>query len=87
MTLPLIYALQKASGPNRTRIQTIVEHADVSAIQELVQLIGACGALEATCERAKMLGIEAHQALSCLPESVYKQALETLISLVIERGH
>jgi octaprenyl-diphosphate synthase len=85
LTLPLIYALKRAKGIDRSNLEQIIRNADVARIPELCRIIDNCGALDTTFEQAKTLGATAIQSLAVLPDGVYRSALQTLMDLVIHR--
>ena len=87
LTLPLIYALARTQDKERATLEQIMRNADVTRIPELCNIMNNCGALDATLQRAKGLGLVATQSLAVLPDDDYRTALQSLMDLVIHRGH
>ena len=87
LTLPLIYALARTEGATRTTLEDIIRSADIARVPELCHIIQDCGALDATLAKAQELGVKATQSLAVLPDDDYCAALQSLITLVIDRDH
>jgi octaprenyl-diphosphate synthase len=87
MTLPLIYALQKASKADQTLIRKAIETGDISQFEKVKALIDETSALHYTYEQAQNYVKEAKKNIQNLPESPYKKALTDLADMVIQRNH
>jgi octaprenyl-diphosphate synthase len=87
MTLPLIYALNQASKPERNRIINIVKrhNEDPDKVAEVIQFVRESGGLpysEAAMQRYRN---EAFDILRQFPESVVRNSMEQLVYYVTER--
>ena len=84
-TLPLIFAMQRGTPPERSLIQQAIEQGTVNGLTNIVDIVRRTGALDAT--RAAALA-EAERALSTLeyiPDGIYKNALHDLASQLLVR--
>lgn len=88
MTLPLIYALSRASWLEKRRIINIVRnHNDKPAkVTEVINFVKASGGLEYATSAMLRFQEEAYTILSSFPDSVYKQSLKQLVKYTIERS-
>ncbi len=87
MTLPLIYALNKASWLEKRRITYIVRNQSHKAgkVQEVISFVKASGGLEYATEVMERYYQEAMDLLSGFPETTYKKSLKQLVQYTIER--
>ncbi len=87
-TLPLIYAIAHGTEKEQALIRTAIEQGDgTKNIEEILHALESCGALEYTHKRALEESDKAIEALACIPDSEYKQALVTLAKIAVERSH
>ncbi len=90
-TLPLIYALQTVGQSECDEIRAALLAAQQSGqlseerVQLVVKLVCQSGAIERTVEQAQQQVKLAIQALSCLPESKYKEALVSIAAASAQR--
>lgn len=84
-TLPLIYAIQQGTPAERQLIRNAIESGERASIGDILSVLRRSGALEYTRSRAQEERERAVAALSVLPESVYKTALEELADFSVER--
>jgi octaprenyl-diphosphate synthase len=84
-TLPLIYALQKATPEQAASLRHAIEHGGLDSLDRIVAAIRDSGALERTRDRAIAHATAAHDALSALPASPYRDALATLADYSVQR--
>ncbi|WP_426662426.1 polyprenyl synthetase family protein [Rhodanobacter aciditrophus] len=84
-TLPLIYALQNATPEQAASLRHAIEHGGLDSLDRIVAAIRDSGALERTRERAQAHAAAAHEALSLLPASPYRDALATLADYSVQR--
>jgi octaprenyl-diphosphate synthase len=84
-TLPLIYALQKASPEQAQSLRHAIEHGGLDSLDRIVAAIRDSGALERTHERAVAHADAARGALALLPASPYRDALATLADYSVQR--
>ena len=87
-TLPLIYAIANGTEKEQALIRKAVELGDgTQNIEEILTALKNCGALEYTLNRALEESDKAIEALACIPDSNYKQALISLAKIAVERSH
>jgi octaprenyl-diphosphate synthase len=87
MTLPLIYALNKASWLEKRRIINIVKNESEKPKKraEVIEFVKASGGIEYAKNVMKQYQDEASSLLDTFPDSVYKQSLFSLVKYTIER--
>ncbi len=87
MTLPLIYALQKASKSDRRRIINLVQNKShqSSAVREVINFAIEHGGLEYASDRMSEYKLDAMELLHTFPKNEARDALEELINFVTER--
>ncbi|NOS92112.1 MAG: polyprenyl synthetase family protein [Cyclobacteriaceae bacterium] len=87
MTLPLIYALSKASWLEKRRIIGIVknESEKPKKVQEVISFVKNSGGIEYAKKAMDRYYQEALSLLSEFPESVYRNSLRELVQFTIER--
>ena len=89
ITLPLIYALERATPDERRPIETVLKersYADVP-FREVRALIERYNGFERTQERAQAFTHKARQLIGEFPESPYQRALYAVTELVTDRDH
>lgn len=86
-TLPLIYAMQHGDQTQANIIRTAIENGDRSQIDSVVDIIQQTGAIDYTSQAAKHEAEQAKQALECIADSDYKQALLSLADFAVERSY
>ena len=86
-TLPLIYALQRATPEQADSLRRAIEHGGLDSLDRIIAAIRDSGALERTRARAQRHAASARAALEALPASEYRQALTTLADYAVERTY
>ena len=84
-TLPLIYALEKASPEQASSLRHAIEHGGLDSLDRIIASIRDSGALERTRDRALAHAQAARDALATLPASAYKDALAVLADYSVQR--
>ena len=84
-TLPLIIAMQRGTEAERQLIQHAIENGEVDAMQDIVRIVRATGALEATRQAASAEAQRAIDALRVLPETPYRASLQALAEQLLDR--
>jgi octaprenyl-diphosphate synthase len=84
-TLPLIYALERASHEEAKSLRHAIEHGGLDSLDRIIAAIRDSGALERTRERALAHANAALEALAVLPPSAYRDALATLANYAVDR--
>jgi octaprenyl-diphosphate synthase len=87
VTLPLIFALRNASAKERGEVEKVFAVDDPAAVDiaRVVGIVGESGGFEYAREQGERYAADAREALSELPMSVARMALESSISYVMER--
>lgn len=87
MTLPLIYALSKASASERRHIKRIVKsnRQTNKKVQEVIDYVKASGGIEYAKEVMHSYYEKSRNLLLEFPESQYRQSLLDLVQFTIER--
>lgn len=87
MTLPLIYALDKASRPEKRKIiNTIRRHSEnPDRVREVIDFVRASGGLEYAERVMYRFRDEAFELLYQFPENEIRQSLEDLVIFVTDR--
>ena len=85
-TLPLLYAMKKGSEQQEQLIRDAIEHCNgMEHLDEILAIMKETGSLEYTQQIAEQEADKAIAALSILPETPYKQALEALAHIAANR--
>jgi octaprenyl-diphosphate synthase len=74
-TLPLLVAMQRGTAEQRDMIRNAIIHGEVERMPQIVEIVKATGALEATREAAQAQVDQAQACLTKLPDSTYRDAL------------
>lgn len=74
-TLPLLLAMQRGTPEQRDMIRHAIEHGEVERMPEIVEVVRATGALDATRQAAEAQAEQAQALIANLPESIYKDSL------------
>ena len=89
VTLPLVYALERATAPERRLIEVILSerHYDTVPFENVLDLLEKYHGIERVREKAQAFTDKARQIISEFPESPYQRALLAVTELVTERDH
>jgi octaprenyl-diphosphate synthase len=89
VTLPLVYALELASGAERRLVETILEQRsyDEVPLSSILDILEKYQGVERVRERAQTFTDKARQIISEFPDSPYQRALLAVTELVTERDH
>jgi octaprenyl-diphosphate synthase len=87
MTLPLIFALNKASWSDKRQIINIIKNQNDKPrkVAEVIDFVKKSGGIEYATQVMQTYHSEALQILNSFQESVYKTSLEQLVTFTIER--
>ncbi len=85
-TLPLIYAMQQGTDEQAALIRRAIEKGGYDMIEQVQAIIKQTGALEYTEAMARNEAEQARLQLRYLPDSAYKQALDTLALYSAQRS-
>lgn len=89
MTLPLIYALSKASASEKSTIINIIKNKseDSKKVQQVIDFVKTQGGMTYATTIMNNYLEEAYTILNLFPENEYKKSLKNLISFTIERSN
>ncbi|RFF27840.1 MULTISPECIES: polyprenyl synthetase family protein [unclassified Wenzhouxiangella] len=87
VTLPLILALEAADSDERALIREIIEAGGSDRITDVRRTMERTGALDLAMSQARELSRKATLALSVLPESEERSALEFLAGYAVNRAY
>jgi len=89
VTLPLVYALERATPEERKLVETILDDRTYDRVpfQRILALLEKYQGIERVKERAQAFTDKARQTISEFPESPYQRALLAVTELVTERDH
>ena len=87
MTLPLIYALQKASWSERRHIINLIRKKShiSSKVKEVIDFVKQSGGIDYAVTVMQRYRDEAIAMLDEFPDSEYKKSLDSLVSFTISR--
>ncbi len=85
LTLPLIHALAKAPASQRQVLRNAVQARSAEAMDSVLDIVSASGALEYTRDRAHDQGMRAMNELRTLPANEHRDALDALTRFSIDR--
>jgi octaprenyl-diphosphate synthase len=89
ITLPLIYALERASAEEREMVETILRERNYDRVpfRRILALIEKYGGVERIRERAQAFTDKARKLIAEFPESPYQRALYAVTELITDRDH
>ncbi|XP_014501923.1 probable solanesyl-diphosphate synthase 3, chloroplastic [Vigna radiata var. radiata] len=82
LTAPVIFALEK-----EPKLRDIIESefSEGGSLDEAINMVKSCGSIERAQELAREKADLAIQSLQCLPQSVYRLALEDMVAYNLQR--
>lgn len=87
-TLPLLHAMHNGAPEQASMIRKAIEDGNGrDLLDPVLATMQACGSLTYTQQRAEEEADKAIQALSCIPNSPYREALIGLAHLAVHRNH
>ena len=86
-TLPLLIAMERCSSEQLSLLRHAIEHGEQERLGEIVAIVRATGALEATREAARTEAKLARDCLSLLPHSKWKESLLDFAAQSVERSY
>ncbi len=84
-TLPVIHALQVASGPQRRAIIAILSNPQEGSLKQLCSLLRDQDAFQYVRDKAHQFAHQAGRQLEGLPDSPARKTLQRLTELVVQR--
>jgi octaprenyl-diphosphate synthase len=85
LTLPVLYALERATPTQRAWIKHMFSEGDDSDIDQLFDVVKQTGALQRASEKALELAEQAAAFLEALPQNAYTTGLRGLVALAVNR--
>ncbi len=87
VTLPLIYALEKASPAERQTIETVLADSSYENVpfMQVMKLLDHHRSIQRAYERAHAFTEKAHSLIGTFPDSPAQRALRDVVNLVTER--
>ncbi|GAB3509523.1 polyprenyl synthetase family protein [Spirosoma knui] len=88
MTLPLIYALNKAGFLEKRRVINIIknESDNPKKVNDVITFVKNSGGIEYATEAMNQYVVQAQSLLNSFPESPYRQSLHQLVQYTIDRS-
>jgi octaprenyl-diphosphate synthase len=89
VTLPLVYALERATPDERALVETILRDRSYENVpfKRILALLEKYQGIERVKERAQAFTDKARQTIGEFPESPYQRALLAVTDLITERDH
>jgi len=84
-TLPLIYTMRNGNPEQVALIRNAIETGGLDQIEAVQKAVEATGAIAYTEQAAKNAAAEAIQALDILPDTQYREALQSLAEFAVNR--
>ncbi len=85
-TLPLLIAMERGSPAQALLIRHAIEHGEHERLNEIIDIVRATGALEATREAARAEALLARQCLAALPANPWRDSLLEFVALSVDRN-
>ena len=86
-TLPLIHAMRTGTAAQRELLRKAIADGGLERMDDVVDIVESTGSIAYTAARAEQEAEAARVALSAIPDSPYKQALEALAHFSVHRSH
>jgi octaprenyl-diphosphate synthase len=89
VTLPLVYALERATPAERRLVETILRARNYEEVHfsQILSLLEKYRGIERVKERAQTFTDKARRIINEFPDSAYQRALLAVTELVTERDH
>jgi octaprenyl-diphosphate synthase len=85
-TLPLIYAMQNGTAPQKALIAAAIRDGGIKHLQEIIAIVQQSGALAYTRQVAEERVALALKCLACLPQSRYREGLQQVADAALHRN-
>jgi octaprenyl-diphosphate synthase len=86
-TLPLIYALRSGKSAEKKMIRNAIQEGSIENLTAILEIIESTKAIEYTAGAAKQHAQLANNALTHIPDSPYRNALQDLAEFVVNRSY
>ncbi len=84
-TLPLIYAIATGTEEQAKLVQNAIRNGGLDQLDEVMNAVQSCGALEYTARKAREESEKAIAAISILPDTPYRHAMIELAHFSVSR--
>ncbi|WP_422132924.1 octaprenyl diphosphate synthase [Endozoicomonas sp. ALD040] len=84
-TLPLIFTLSQGTPEQKALVREAIEQGGLDKIDQIVEAVRTCGALNYTSRIAREQSEKAIACLQALPDSEYRDAMEDLARFAVAR--
>ena len=85
-TLPLLIAMERGSAEQRSLLRHAIEHGEHARLDEIIAIVRATGALEATRDAARAEARLARDCLDLLPRNKWQESLLEFAAQSVERS-
>lgn len=85
-TLPLLIAMERGTPEQKSLIRHAIEHGELERLNDIIAIVRATGAIEATRDAARAEADKARQCLTALPASKWREALLEFCVQSIDRS-
>jgi len=85
-TLPLLIAMERGSAEQRSLLRHAIEHGEHARLDEIIAIVRATGALEATRDAARAEARLARDCLGLLPRNKWQESLLEFAAQSVERS-
>ncbi|WP_126456405.1 octaprenyl diphosphate synthase [Sulfuriflexus mobilis] len=85
-TLPLIYTMRYGTPEQAVLVRTAIESGGLEQIDAVMEAVESTGAIQYTADSARQAADKAIAALQVLPDSKYREALQTLAEFSVNRS-
>ncbi|WP_409993759.1 octaprenyl diphosphate synthase [Roseateles oligotrophus] len=85
-TLPLLIAMERGTPEQKALLRHAIEHGELEKLSEIVEIVRATGALEATREAARAEANLAKDCLKLLPANQWRESLLEFAAQSVERS-
>lgn len=86
-TLPLIHAIKHGDASQAALIKEAIKNKDANKLQQIIEIVSACGGLEYTRTCALEHAQKAQALLLSFPENEYRTSLMELAEFSVNRSH
>ena len=89
VTLPLVYALEQASGAERLSVETILRDRNYDRVPfpQILAMVERYHGIARVKERAQAFTEKARAIIGEFPDSPYQRALYSVTELITDRDH
>jgi octaprenyl-diphosphate synthase len=85
-TLPLLIAMERGTAEQTSLIRHAIEHGELERLNDIIAIVRATGAIDATRDAARAEADKARQCLAALPASKWREALLEFCVQSIDRS-